>query len=465
MLGFDRRYVLIPILLSIVLLVSAFVMDQDAQRRLAASTQRVQEQLRRVALLNNLMQMVVEAESGQRGYLLTGEPSFLVPYQSAVDERDMVMSDLQRVYEAQDPAFAEPLQAIEQLTADELNQLDIGLKLKQKTGDAAVEFTRTGIGRTTMTRLRDAVATMRGLENDSVPALIAAQHRDLLLTRGITAAGLLIDVILVVLAGLLVSREIRRRVVDAQRLLEERNALESVVAARTADLSALSSHLQLITEQEKSALARELHDELGSMLVSAKMDVTWLRRKLRMEEEDCATRWQRILGTLDAGVDLKRRVVEQLRPTLLDNMGLLTALRWQLQESCGRAGLRCTEHLPASEPQLSSVAAIAIFRVAQEAMTNVIKHAHATAVELAVLVDAEHLTLTLTDDGVGVPPARLKASGSHGLLGMRHRVQALGGSWRLLPGPDGRGTEVWVQIPLAQIKVPHTDPIPEAVAL
>lgn len=458
MLGFDRRYVLIPILLSIVLLVSAFVMDLDAQRRLAASTQRVQAQLQRAALLNNLLQMVVEAESGQRGYLLTGEPSFLVPYQSAVAQRESVLADLQQVYESQDPQFAELLQNIEQLTADELDQLEIGLKLKQNAGEAAVEFTRTGIGRTTMLRLREAVTTMRGAEDSAVPALIEAQRRDLLLTRGITAAGLLINVILVLLAGLLVSRQIRRRVVDAQRVLEERNALEDLVTARTADLSALSSHLQVMSEQEKGALARELHDELGSLLVAAKMDITWLRRKVHVEDEDCRLRWQRVLATLDSGVDLKRRVVEELRPTLLDNMGLLTALRWQLQESCGRAGLRCIEYLPESEPQLSSAAAIAIFRVAQEAMTNVIKHAEATEVELRVTFDAEQLTLSLRDNGVGVPPERLKASGSHGLLGMRHRVQALGGSWMLSPGALGQGTEVRVQIPLSRIQAPPEDP-------
>lgn len=454
MLGFDRRYVLIPILLSLVLLISAFSMDLEAQRRLATSTQRVQAQLRRAALLNNLMQMMAEAESGQRAYLLTGDADFLVPLEHAQAEQENVLAELHQVYDGAAPAFTDPLQSIEQLSGDELTQLNIGLKLKQAGGTAAVEFTRTGIGRSTMLRLRDAVASMLNLEQAALPELIQAQHRDLLLTRGITAGGLLLNVILVLLAGVLVSRQIRRRVKDAHRVLEERNALEGLVAERTADLSALSSHLQLVTEQEKGALARELHDELGSLLVAAKMDITWLRRRIRVEDEDCQLRWQRILSALDSGVDLKRRVVEQLRPTLLDNMGLLTALRWQLQESCGRAGLRCVEHLPEQEPQLRSEAAIAIFRVAQEAMTNVIKHAKASAVELRVSFDTEQLSLSLQDNGLGVAPGRLHAQGSHGLLGMRHRIHSLGGSLGISPGPGGRGTEVKVQIPLERIIAP-----------
>jgi signal transduction histidine kinase len=459
MLGFDRRYVLIPILLSIVLLVSAFSMDLEAQRRLAASTQRVQAQLRRAALLNNLLQMTVEAESGQRAYLLTSDVDFLIPFQHAQAEQANALAELHQVYAGAAPEFIDALDSIEQLSGDELTQLAIGLKLKQAGGSAAVEFTRTGIGRSTMLRLRDAVARLLSLEQSSVPALIQTQHRDLLLTRGITAGGLLLNVILVLLAGLLVSRQIRRRVQDARRVLEERDALEGLVAERTADLSALSSHLQLVTEQEKGALARELHDELGSLLVAAKMDVTWLRRRVKAEEEDCQLRWQRILSALDSGVDMKRRVVEQLRPTLLDNMGLLTALRWQLQESCGRAGLRCIEHLPETEPQLSSEAAIAIFRVVQEAMTNVIKHASATEVELRVVFDAQHLTVSLCDNGLGMPPGRLHPPGSHGLLGMRHRIQALGGSWEISPGPNGRGTQVRVQIPLSRIVAAEEDPL------
>ena len=120
------------------------------------------------------------------------------------------------------------------------------------------------------------------------------------------------------------------------------------------------------------------------------------------EDADSRVRWERILGALDSGVDLKRRVVEQLRPTLLDNMGLYAALRWQLQESCGRAGLKCDEYMPEHELAISSAAAIAIFRVAQEAMTNIIKHARATAVELRVVVRNEELIVTIRDNGIGV---------------------------------------------------------------
>ena len=454
MLGFNRRYVLVPILLAMALLGGTFVVDNAAQSRLAQSTLRVQSLLQRQTLLSNLMQLLVDAENGQRGYLLTGEDSFLEPYREAMVQREATFEALRIAYQQGSPQVIEQLAAIEGLMSDRFSELAIAIKLQQTTSQgAAAEFIRTRVSTRSMVRIRDSVEELRRLEANSVPTMIAAQRSDLLLTRIITAAGVALNILLVLLAGGLISRSISRRVADAQRLLLEKNELETLVAERTADLSALSSHLQQVTEQEKGDLARELHDELGGLLVAAKMDVTWLRRKVGAEDADSRVRWERILGALDSGVDLKRRVVEQLRPTLLDNMGLYSALRWQLQESCGRVGLKCDDAMPEHELPISSAASIAIFRIAQEAMTNIIKHARATEADLSVVVNDSDLIMTIRDNGVGVVLSRARASGSHGLLSMRHRVQALGGTWSMSPGIDGIGTEIQVRLPLSKIQI------------
>jgi signal transduction histidine kinase len=454
MLGFNRRYVLVPIFLSMMLLGGTFATDNAAQSRLAQSTQRVQSLLQRQTLLSKLMQLLVDAESGQRGYLLTGEDSFLQPYNEALVQREPTFQALRSAYQQGNPQVLEQLAMIEEQMSDRFSALAIAIKLQQATSrDAAAEFIRTRVSTRTMVRIRDSVEELRRLEASAVPTMIEAQRSDLLLTRIITVAGLALNIFLVLLAGVLISRNISRRVADAQRLLLEKTELETLVAERTADLSALSSHLQQVTEQEKGDLARELHDELGGLLVAAKMDVTWLRRKVAAEDADSRIRWERILGALDSGVDLKRRVVEQLRPTLLDNMGLYAALRWQLQESCGRVGLKCDDVMPEHELPISSAASIAIFRIAQEAMTNIIRHSRATEAELCVAVNDDELIMTIRDNGIGVVPSRARAVGSHGLLSMRHRVQALGGSWSLSPGIAGRGTEIQVRLPLSRIQI------------
>jgi signal transduction histidine kinase len=145
-------------------------------------------------------------------------------------------------------------------------------------------------------------------------------------------------------------------------------------------------------------------------------------------------------------VDLKRRIIEELRPTLLDNVGLFAALRWQFKETCGNAGLKCTEAYPDEEPKFTSEAAIALFRIAQEAFTNILKHAEAMSVDLTLGQDGDAIVMRISDDGKGIPASRLTAIGSHGLASMRHRVRALGG--RLdVRSPASGGTILLVRIP------------------
>jgi len=207
-----------------------------------------------------------------------------------------------------------------------------------------------------------------------------------------------------------------------------------------------------VSEQEKSALSRELHDELGGLLVAARMDLSWLQQRLPTSDPGIAQRFKRIHDSLSAGVDLKRRVVEELRPTLLDNMGLYSALRWQFKESCRRAGLRCTETYPDSEPTFNADAAIGVFRIAQEALTNILKHAEAKSAELLIGIEGGIFMLRVSDDGKGIPPNRLQIPTSHGLASMRHRIAALGGKWEV-QSPTSGGTVVTALIPLPRMLV------------
>ena len=159
-----------------------------------------------------------------------------------------------------------------------------------------------------------------------------------------------------------------------------------------------------------------------------------------------------VQDALQAGVDLKRRVVEHLRPTLLDNLGLFSALRWQVADSCGRADLKCVERYPSQELNLIPEASIAIFRIVQESLTNILKHAQARNVEVSVDIIVDSLVIRVRDDGVGLPADRRRTLRSHGLAAMRHRAIALGGEWRIVRAE--RGTEIEVRLPMARILVP-----------
>jgi signal transduction histidine kinase len=266
----------------------------------------------------------------------------------------------------------------------------------------------------------------------------------------VSAAGAVLNIGLVLLAIRLVYSDMRRRTRQAAALHNQKSELEQQVEARTRELAALSTHLQGVSEQEKSALSRELHDELGGLLVAARMDLSWLQQRLHTSDPAIEQRFKRIHDSLSAGVDLKRRVVEELRPTLLDNMGLFTALRWQFKETCRRTGLRCTETIPESELKFSPDAAIGVFRIAQEALTNILKHSEAKSADLFLTIEGETFTLRISDDGKGIPSTRLANSTSHGLASMRHRIAGLGGVWDIRSADSG-GTVITARIPMARM--------------
>jgi signal transduction histidine kinase len=222
------------------------------------------------------------------------------------------------------------------------------------------------------------------------------------------------------------------------------------VKRRTEDLSELSTHLQSLAEKEKSALSRELHDELGGLLVAARMDVSWIEERVGGSDPELLAHFKRLQDALLEGVDLKRRVVENLRPTLLDNLGLVPALRWQVADTCGRAGLTCVEHYPQAQLNLVPEASIAIFRIVQESLTNILRHAQARNVELAVETQGKSLVIAVRDDGVGLPDDRREALRSHGLAAMRHRASALNGRFRASRLASG-GTQIEVRLPLERI--------------
>ena len=219
--------------------------------------------------------------------------------------------------------------------------------------------------------------------------------------------------------------------------------LESLIEARTRELSALATHLQELAEEEKSVLARSLHDELGGLLTAAKMDLSWVQS--RVTDPALQERLAQLGGVLDEAMDLKRRVVEDLRPSLLDHFGLPTALRAYVESACAKAGLRAELALPEDVPPLTKDTEIALFRIVQEGIGNVIRHAGARSVTLRFALEQAACRITLSDDGAGFD-ANLEIHGSHGIAGMRQRVRALGGQFAIESTPDA-GTTLRITVP------------------
>lgn len=437
------RLVLLSAIILIALLSGLFVLAESGYARLSTLNVRISDVQERQTRLARLLSYVIDGESSMRGYVLTADEQFLEPLLLAQDGAALMLDELTKNYGRSDIANEPELADLRRLVSECFDQLQHAISLHGSQGQAAAaEFIRMASGKRTTDSIR---VKIRALEDQTTHALLDVFTRwldDLKTLRLGMAVAVLLNMILILVAATLMYREMRRR--------ESLNLeLQQEVRARSAELAALSSHLQQVSEREKKALARDLHDALGGLLVGTKMDVAWIRNRIGSTDPAVEMRFQRIQKSLEQGVDFKRRVVEQLRPTLLDNMGLFAALRWQFQDVCNRASLECNHVLPEPELVLTSDAAIALFRVAQEALTNMLKHANASAAWLEVEVEREELQVLVADNGRGMA-AHAQTGGGQGLAGMRHRVMALGGTIEIRPRAAG-GTEIVVRVPLTRI--------------
>ena len=219
------------------------------------------------------------------------------------------------------------------------------------------------------------------------------------------------------------------------------------IARRSQELSSLSGFLQTHGEREKARLARELHDGLGGILTPARMDLSWLQERLGNDPQ-CAQRMSRLSALIDQGIDLKRRIIEELHPSLLDHLGLAPALRWYADEACRASGLEPLVLVSTELGRLSPDLEIAIYRLVQESVSNVCRHAKATRVEVRIERVDGGLRLVVSDNGVGIDDLERARTQSHGLSGMSQRARALGGTFAL-HSRKGEGTRVEVFVPLA----------------
>jgi signal transduction histidine kinase len=446
-----RQVIVVGLLLAAI--VGLFVAATSGQHQLEEASHRIEQAARRAHALDEDMQLLSQAESGQRGYILLGDPTYLVPYEDAVEKLPAALERLDAAFASSEPSEQADVDEIAKLNRSKFAEMRETLDLYRSRGrGAATALIRSDYGQRTMSQISQRVGRIQAAGTYDMLDASLAWHSNRWLNLGIMSGALAACVFLVFLLRRLIVRYIYSKEREAQELTQRQAELEHLVKQRTADLSELSTQLQTVAEKERSALSRELHDELGGLLVAARMDLSWLEEKVGSDDPDIKAQFKRVQDALQAGVDLKRRVVEYLRPTLLDNLGLFPALRWQVSDSCGRAGLNCVERYPSEELNLIPEASIAIFRIVQESLTNILKHASARNVEVFVDSVEEWFVIRVRDDGVGLPADRRRTMRSHGLAAMRHRAIGLGGEWRIVRAE--RGTEIEVRLPLDRIVAP-----------
>lgn len=212
-------------------------------------------------------------------------------------------------------------------------------------------------------------------------------------------------------------------------------------------LRAFAVHIESVREAERTRIAREVHDQLGQALTGLRMDLAWLEKRLPGDLAAPAGKIRSMLRLVDDTMQSVRRIAAELRPLVLDDADLPGAIRWEARRFKARSGVRCRLELPAEQFVMDPDRATAVFRIFQEAMTNVARHARATRVDIRLQLDAGRLLLSVADNGVGISPAALHDPKALGLLGMRERALLLGGKVEI-GGSEGGGTSVSLSVPL-----------------
>ena len=393
--------------------------------------------------VNRLLQSMLDAETGQRGYLLTGNETYLEPYDKAVVTVQANLDELRNRY-LKSPDDLQQFANLSREGSRKLAEMELSLRLRRQGNEDAWKFIlHTDVGKEHMQSIRKQA---HALIDRSAQTVEDSRHQivqSLMLSRigiaTVTAIGLLAFYMY-----LRQARTLQQMNQREQEVLErERERLEGLVRERTASLSELASHLQQVREDERGFLARELHDELGALLTSAKLDVARLKSKIDHQAPDIAERLKHLNETLNSGIALKRRIIEDLRPSSLSNLGLTAALEILTREHAEGTGIEVETNLEAVE--LTEATQLTVYRLVQEALTNISKYAKAKKVLVTVHGYPTHVAVQVRDDGAGFDPAGVGPT-SHGLAGMRHRVEAAGGRLTITSSPDS-GTLISAVLP------------------
>ncbi|HEX4987086.1 MAG TPA: PAS domain S-box protein [Burkholderiales bacterium] len=229
--------------------------------------------------------------------------------------------------------------------------------------------------------------------------------------------------------------------------IEERKQVEKALRDSREKLRRLSAHLQSARETERAAVAREIHDELGATLTAAKMDLHWFAKTAAGAQEPRPDKLAEAMKLVDSAIHTVKRIATELRPSILDHLGLWSALQWQLQEFELNFGIACRIDPVPEGIVLEGEAQTAVFRIFQEALTNVARHAQASAIQVAFETERGGIQVRIRDNGVGLPPDRIMDPEACGLQGMRERARSFGGEVKF-ERPEGGGTTVVVRFPV-----------------
>lgn len=398
-----------------------------------------------ISSLNQFKTNLYQAESDQRGYIMTQKSYYLASYGNAVNGAKSNLADLSKwVPKGQE---------------DSLDKLKVTLEAKLTEMKITIDLIESG-------KLKNAINVLNldhGLEqtikldliaNDLLKrnqTLLSKYNKDRIKSNESARSAVIFGPLLLILLVVLVIRQLFIELADknkTQLLLAEINIANQLKMDDQANmLSELALSNLADIERERHHLARELHDELGSILTATKMDISWVLKTLKDSHPVIVEKLRKTSGYIDKGIHFKREIVQNLHPPMISSFGFWPALRNMIEDNVERNQWQLDLILPDEEIKMNETIGLVAYRVIQETLNNCSKYANAKKVSLHLISDATNLKIEIQDDGVGLDLSTLQNASTHGIKGMRHRVQSIGGSYSLSSQKDA-GLNIVVILPL-----------------
>jgi signal transduction histidine kinase len=423
-----------------------FINDRNFDHSTSATFQ-IEESTKTLAVLNKLQGQIVDAETGQRGYLLTGNAQYLAPYTNSTIDINKSLDTLHALV-VHIPEQSNIYDLMARHISRKLAELELTVRMRKDGNQDAWKYVvSTDIGQFQMNEIRKHISELTDISEAKVILAKSQIHKTLVISR--------IGIVLFAMTGLLAFYlYLRQNIIlvdtslrENESLQRERDQIEALVKERTDNLAQLATHLQNTREDERGDLARALHDEFGSLLTAAKLDVARLKSQLSNSVPDAEVRFNHLNNTLNNVITMTRKIVEDLRPSSLSHLGLTSSLELLSKEFENQHNLTVDVDLKSVE--LSGNAQLAVYRLVQESLTNISKYAKAKNVTLSLHNLDGYISVEVKDDGVGFDKTKVDST-RNGLLGMHHRIEALGGKVVVTSMP-GDGTHILATFPTIHI--------------
>jgi signal transduction histidine kinase len=399
---------------------------------------RVLEQAREASrATSRLLSTVLDAETGQRGFLLSESPSYLAPFEAAVESMPGMLAQFRDAIESL-PIDKSHGERAQELTKAKIAELSRTVRLMQQGEKAAaLRIVTSGGGDTIMQQLRQACLELERSYDHYAAVEYGSSERRREVSLIVTAGGILVAGIILILAGERLSRSSSEQYNLLLRITEREHQYQR-----------LADRLQVIREEERTHLAREIHDVLGQSLTGIKLDLSGVARRLESGNQQTAIqKLKEGSAAVDDSIRLLRKIATELRPPLLDQLGLAAAIEAHAKDVASRTGLEFVLDLAQGAMPLNPDQRIALYRIYQESLTNIIRHASATKVWVTLALKGDLVTVRVKDDGKGFNSA--DAIQSLGLLGMRERARLVAADFAVSSQPE-KGTAVEVSLNCAQ---------------